>query len=140
MLLKFVRAQSMRRAVSIIFVSGMLLAVSMVGAGAAHASSIWASGDPILINVQTGGMNYANHTQWVSSIYIDVPTPQNYDYGCGKFEAWTQNYYVTTQACGGQFYYIDKWVATGNYVCGAFTPFDIYKAWPRAIACIAIRV
>jgi hypothetical protein len=138
MTFRMTRAQLMRRALSIFLVAGTLFAVSMAGAGAAHASSIWASGDPILINVQTGGKNSGNHTQWVSSIYIQVPTAKNYGYGCGKFEAWTQNYYVTTQACGSQFYYISRWVATGNYVCGAFTPFG--TAWPRAVACIAIRV
>jgi hypothetical protein len=131
-------ARVARRAAIIFSAVGILTAVSTAGAGAAHADSIWASGNPIIINVQTGGKNYSNHTQWVSSIYIQVPTAKNYGYGCGKFEAWTQNYYVTTQACGSQSYNISRWVATGNYVCGAFTPFD--TAWPRAVACIAIRV
>jgi hypothetical protein len=101
-------------------------------------ANVWAFGDRIIIDVQTGNMNHSNNTQLVDSITIESATASNDDYGCGLFEAWTQGYYTSSQACGAVFYYINRWVSTGNYVCGAFTAFD--TNWPRTIACIGISV
>lgn len=136
---------------NIAFITGTLFAIALVGCDAAHAASIWGSGDPIIINVQTGDKNYSNHTQWVSSIFIDVPTKEEYGYGgCGKFEVWTQNFYVTKEACGPQYFYISKSVSTGNGVCAAFKPVDYngkawnngkgWAVWQRSVACISIKV
>jgi hypothetical protein len=114
------------------------VAATTVVAAPAHAASVWAAGDRIIINVQTGDKNTSNHTQWVSSIYVEASTSAANTYGCGTFEAWTQGFYASTVRCGTAFWNISRSVGTGNYVCGAFT--DIDRGWPRTIACIAIRV
>ncbi|OKI64336.1 hypothetical protein [Micromonospora sp. CB01531] len=103
----------------------------------AHADSVWAMGGSVIINVQTGAKNTSNGTQWVSSIYIQTGTAAKMSYGCGKFEAWTQGFYAQAERCETGYWTINRWVGTGNYVCGAFDDFD---GWPRQIACIAIRV
>lgn len=103
----------------------------------AQAESVWAAGDGVIINVQTGAKNGSTHQQWVSSIYIQVGTGANQSYGCGRFESWTQGFYSTAERCETASWAINRWVSTGNYVCGAF---DDFGGWPRRIACIAINV
>ncbi|MEU1687880.1 hypothetical protein [Micromonospora sp. NPDC005707] len=103
----------------------------------AHADSVWAMGGSVIINVQTGAKDTSNHTQWVSSIYIQTGTAADNSYGCGTFEAWTQGFYAQAERCEAAYWTINRWVENGNYVCGAF---DDFGGWPRRIACIAIRV
>lgn len=102
------------------------------------ATDVWAGGNLNVIDVQTGAKNYSNHTQWVTGIAILSNTAANDNLGCGLFEAWTQGFYASSYGCGAVYYYIERWVSTGNNVCGAFTAYN--TNWPRSIACISIRV
>ncbi|HVF04300.1 MAG TPA: hypothetical protein VNA20_05635 [Frankiaceae bacterium] len=104
----------------------------------AHAAEVWASGGTVTVKVVTGGKNYSNRTQWVSSITVLTNTSANNSYGCGTFEGWTQGFYARVERCDSVHFYISRWVGSGNYVCGAFQ--DIDRRWNRSIACIAIRV
>lgn len=99
----------------------------------ARATVVYGWGS-VVIAVETGGKNYSNHTQWVGNISVQVGSGRN----CGVFEAWTQGFYARTTACGGAFWYISRWVGSGNYVCGAFTDFS--GRYAREITCIGIRV
>lgn len=118
-------------------IAALFLCAGVVSAPPAHAADVWAFGGGVIVKVETGGKNVGNHTQWVSSIYIETGTAANNSYGCGKFESWTQGFYGATERCGTAYWTINRWVGTGNYVCGAFDDFD---GWPRRIACIAIQV
>jgi hypothetical protein len=82
------------------------------------------------ITVYTGSKNYGNHTQWVSGIEVTSLG------GNGHLEAWTQNFYNQSWGTGDVYYAINRWVATGNYVCGAVTVPGV----DRRIACIGISV
>jgi hypothetical protein len=108
-----------------------------VTATPAHAEQVWASGGGTIIIVETGTKNTSNHTQWVSSIYVQTGTSADNSYGCGKFESWTQGFYASAERCENAYWTINRWVANGNNVCGAF---DDFGGWPRRIACIAIKV
>ncbi|MFD6754888.1 hypothetical protein [Micromonospora gifhornensis] len=103
----------------------------------AQADSVWATGGSVMIDVHARAKKTSNRTQWVSSIYIQTGTAASNSYGCGKFEAWTQGFYAEAERCETAGWTINRWVGTGNYVCGAFDDLD---GWPRQIACIAIRV
>jgi len=119
--------------------AGLVLASATVAVAAqpAQAQQVWGFGDGTIIIVDTGAKNTSNHTQWVNSIYIQTGTSESNSYGCGKFESWTQGFYAATERCGDAYWTIDRWVGTGNNVCGAF---DDFGNWPRRIACIAIKV
>ena len=139
--LKAVARRLRRRSVRVLIAVSAILGATMIAAPPANAASVWAMGNGIIINVQTGSKNYGNHTQWVSSISIQASTSVQYEYGCGRYEAWTQGFYASAyewSGCGGMYWTINRWVGSGNYVCGAFTAVD--TGWPRTIACIAIRV
>jgi hypothetical protein len=100
----------------------------------ANSSSVWAFAPEVIINVNTGAKDTANHTQLVNYITI-LPGGSE----CGKIEAWTQGWYKSTVACTqGITWYINRWVSSGQNVCGAFT--DYSGNYSRNIACISIRV
>ncbi|WP_326943688.1 hypothetical protein OG439_27415 [Amycolatopsis sp. NBC_01307] len=134
---EFARSSSWRRTLAPLLVGIVALGTVFATAAPAQAESVWAAGDGVIINVQTGAKNGSTHQQWVSSIYIQVGTGANQSYGCGRFESWTQGFYSTAERCETASWAINRWVSTGNYVCGAF---DDFGGWPRRIACIAINV
>ena len=116
----------------------MSIAATVLVPQPAQAAEVWAWGGTAIVKVETGAKNYSNRTQWVSAITILSATSSANSYGCGTFEAWTQNFYARADRCGSVYFYISRWVSSGNYVCGAFQ--DIARRWARSIACIAIRV
>jgi len=90
------------------------------------------------INVTTGAKDPTHHVQWVTSIQI-----KTYSLCQNKWEAWTQNWY--NHSSGGCYYsspfwYINKWVSSGNYVCGRAWKYDPVLGWGYATACILIKV
>ncbi|HEX6701465.1 MAG TPA: hypothetical protein VF101_12115 [Gaiellaceae bacterium] len=90
------------------------------------------------VNVVTGGKDYTYHRQWVVSINMRATSLcQN------RWEAWTQNWYVS-QYVGCQYwsptFYINRWVGSGNYVCGRGWKWNDIFGWGYATACIKISV
>lgn len=122
--------------------AGLVLAAGIATAttaGTASAAQIVGGGMPRIV-VDTGPKNYANRTQWVRSIYIEVP-------GCdgGTAEAWTSGFYTSAQICGRAFFYIQRWVPSGNGVCArawvyAKRGFGGGRSWQQGVTCITIRV
>lgn len=129
-----------RRVPKVVRVMIALIALLLVAAGieAAPASAATVvgitSGSEIV--VVTGAKNSSNHTQYVNGIMV-VP-PNNGAY-CDTVDAWTQNWYSgQVTGCSSSYYFaINRWVATGNYVCGRVTE---YHYGTTGTACIAIRV
>jgi hypothetical protein len=117
-------------------VAAVLLAVSAaagIATASASADVVQGWGGPTHIWVGTGGKNYGNHTQWVS--YITVSSG---GYCPTTMEAWTAGFYASALRCGPAYvtWYIDRWVPSGNGVCGSSTA----GKYGRQIACITIRV
>jgi hypothetical protein len=116
-------------------VSTLALAVSSVGASSASAAQVVAFGGGVNIVVDMGAKNYANHTQFVNSIYVE--TPGHCD--GGTVEAWTSGWYASRQMCGYAYFTINRWVASGNGVCARAWVF-VNGRWANSVACISIRV
>ena len=120
----------------------LAVAVAAAVAGTARAGQVVGYGPfgmPTIV-VDTGAKNYSNHTQWVSSIYVE--TPGHCDGGTA--EVWTAGFYASRQMCGATFFYINRWVGSGNGVCArvwiwAKKAFGGY-AWMQSVACISITV
>lgn len=119
------------RALLVAFALGAAL-MGVVGTATASADVVQGQSDGTWIWVGTGAKNYTNHTQWVS--YVTVYTGSNCP---SKLEAWTSGFYATQTVCGPHAvtWYISRWVASGNAVCGASS-----NHWGRGVACIGIRV
>lgn len=120
--------------VAIVMIMGLL--ATLVAASPASADTVTgvASGAAIVVN--TGAKNYSNHTQYVYGISVLAPDNGRY---CWRIDAWTQNWYSgPSQACGpGQYFYINRWVASGSYVCGRVQEWHYNTT---GTACIVIRV
>lgn len=115
--------------------AGIAVAGGALGTSTASADVVQAQGDGTWIWVGIGAKNYSNHTQWVS--YITVMTGSGG--ACpGKLEAWTSSFYVSQSVCGSTTvtWYISRWVASGNSVCGA----SLNRYGGRGVACRTIRV
>lgn len=114
----------------------LLVAAGIQAAPAAADSWITAFGNGAAVVVETGAKNYSNHTQYV--VGISVLPPDNGAW-CDTVDAWTQNWYhgQVTGCSNGYWFYIERWVASGNYVCGRVFDYH-YGTW--GTACIAIRV
>lgn len=98
-------------------------------ASTASAKLVNACGSGFCIEVDTRGKNHANRTEYVSNIYAF--------FGQGKIvEVWGDGFY---KKANGQraFWWINRWVRSGTYVCGAT---NVYGSNARRIACIKIRV
>ncbi|HXH26844.1 MAG TPA: hypothetical protein VNG90_03030 [Candidatus Acidoferrum sp.] len=98
---------------------------------------IYAQGGATMIWVNTGAKDYTHHTQWVSRITVESGAST-----CPSlYEAWTAGFYASSVRCSptAVTWYINRWVPTGNYVCGAAQASN-GKITERQIACIAIRV
>jgi hypothetical protein len=121
--------------------SALVLAVGVrpASAGIVQGCTFGSSVGYMCINVDTGGKDYANHRQWVTSIQV-----KTYSLCQNRWEAWTQGWY--NQSSGGCYYsspfwYINKWVGSGNYVCGRAWKYDpTLYGWQQATACIYISV
>ncbi|OGL32338.1 hypothetical protein A3F64_03250 [Candidatus Saccharibacteria bacterium RIFCSPHIGHO2_12_FULL_42_8] len=103
--------------------------LSAVNAPSASAKLVNACGSGFCIEVDTRGKNYTNRTEYVSNIYVF--------FGLGNVvEAWGDGFY---KKASGQkaFWWINRWVRSGTYVCGAT---NVYGSSGRKIACIVIRV
>jgi hypothetical protein len=127
----------------VVALSAVVLAAS-VAATKASASQVVGYGPfgmPTIV-VDTGAKNYWNHTQWVSSIYIE--TPGHCDGGTAQ--AWTAGFYAARQMCGATFFYINRWVPSGNGVCARVWVWVKGPywwsgySWMQSTACISIRV
>lgn len=118
----------------------LLAAVALpLFAAPASATYVWGGTMPI-IRVETGTKNYSNHTQWVSSIYIDAGNRCD----GGTAEAWVSrpgviDWYASRQMCGNTMFFISRWVPSGSSVCGSDWFFANGKWW-RGISCITITV
>jgi len=127
---------------SLVTGAALALALALVAAPAASADTVVGWGMPTIV-VNTGAKNYSNHTQWVSSIYVE--TPGHCD--GGQVEAWTAGWYASTpQVCGAVFYYINRWVPSGNGVCARAWVL-VQQPWPwhgwhwvYGVTCISIKV
>lgn len=132
-----ISAAGLRVLALLIATISLTAAVVLIGAPAARADGyVYAYGDRTVVMVMTGSKNYANHTQYVSSITI-IDSANACDGGTA--EAWTSGYYNKRQMCGGTTFYPSRWVASGNGVCGSHW-FYALDRWFRGIACITIRV
>jgi hypothetical protein len=123
-----------------------LTATLLVGVPSARADTVWSWGNPVLM-VITGGKNYSNHTQWVSSITIEDAGSQVCD--GGTYEAWAGSvWYASRVPCSPQYggtmntttFYVNRWVSTGSGVCGSFWRWYSRGGWLRLVSCITIRV
>jgi hypothetical protein len=117
-----------------------LLAALAALPSTASADTVYGWGNPV-IAVNTGAKNYANHTQYVSS--ITILDPRNHcDWGTA--EAWTYGFYKSTLLCQQTFIWIDRWVPSGNNVCGSNWFRGTYAngapGWFHGVTCIVIRV
>lgn len=114
----------------------LLVATAVQAAPAAADSWVTSVGDGAAVVVQTGAKNYSNHTQYV--VGISVLPPANGSW-CDTVDAWTQNWYhgQVTGCASGYFFYIQRWVSSGNGVCGRVFDYH-YGTW--GTACITIRV
>jgi hypothetical protein len=129
-----------RRVRRLVVLVGALTLAAAVAATKASATQVVGFGMPTIV-VDTGPKNYTNHTQWVRWIYIE--TPGHCDGGTA--EAWTAGFYAARQICGATFFYINRWVPSGNGVCarvwvwvhGAYWSPD---RWVQGTTCISIRV
>lgn len=85
----------------------------------------------VCVDVDTGGKDGRNHTQWVGSIHLYALAPLS------KTEAWTENFYQARGGSNDAWFTVNRWIHSGNNVCGAGT---ISGTNIRRIACITIRV
>jgi hypothetical protein len=135
-----VNRQLIRRLAALVAGISIVATVLASAASAGQVVGYGPFGMPTIV-VDTGPKNYASHTQWVRSIYIE--TPGHCDGGTA--EAWTAGFYVARQICGRAFFYINRWVRSGNGVCArvwvyAKRGFGPGYTWQQSTACISIKV
>ena len=99
--------------------------------------TVFGWGGSTMIWVGTGAKDYTHHTQWVSWITVESGAST-----CPSlYEAWTYGFYASKQMCSPAAitWYIDRWVPSGNYVCGS-AHVRLNGIDERQIACIQIKV
>jgi hypothetical protein len=114
--------------VSALIVSGSALSASMVQKSCTHSLGA----GTFCIRVTYGEKDYTHHTEYVAAIRMTSTFCQH------QFEAWTQNYYASSSSgCSTDSgtWVINKWVQSGNYVCGRGT-----RSGKQTTACQAIKV
>ena len=85
----------------------------------------------VCIDVWTGAKNYSNHTQFLQAIDVTALA------SASKLEAWADGYYGAVYNTQSLTFWVNRWVRSGTYVCGAAT---IRGVPDRRIACVYISV
>lgn len=115
------------------FISAETIITAPSAAAAVSGCTGWSiSGYAACVSADMGSKNTSNHTQWVGNV-----TAYKTDGATSSLtEVWGDGFYQSHSGNDTSYTWaINKWVASGTYICAAFT----YPSG-RETACISISV